>query len=79
MIDYIKFEVAQEETKLRAELGSLEEKLFHLYQKNYLLQAVINDPSVNLASKAEEYHALLYQQLVKHAIAKYLEDNQLEL
>ena len=68
-----KFEVAQEETKLRAELGSLKET-FPSVPENYLLQAVINDPSVDLASKAEEYHTFI-SAIGEHAIAKYLEDN----
>jgi hypothetical protein len=68
-----KFEVAQEEKNLRVELGSLKET-FPSVPENYLLQAVINDPSVNLASKAEEYHTFI-SAIGEHAIAQYLEDN----
>ena len=66
-----KFEVAQEETRLRAELEGLSEN-FPSVPQNYLLQAVIDDPSVDLAAKAEQYHAFI-SGIGEEAIAKYLE------
>ena len=68
-----KFEVAQEEKNLRAELTTLSET-FPTVPEDYLLQAVINDPSVNLASKAEEYHSFV-SGIGENAIAQYLENN----
>ena len=68
-----KFEVAQEEKVLRAELDDVNQT-YPSVPEQFLLQAVINDPSVNLAKKAEEYHAFM-SGISENAIAEYLANN----
>jgi vacuolar-type H+-ATPase subunit I/STV1 len=67
------FEVAQEEVKLRVELDNLVE-VFPSVPQEFLIQAVINDPNVDLANKAEEYHAFV-SGVGEKAIARYLEES----
>lgn len=69
-----KFEVAQEEDSLRSELADIE-KVYPDVPQQVLLQAVINDPKVDMKAVAEEYHAY-HSHIEERAIARYLESQE---
>jgi hypothetical protein len=66
-----KFEVAQEEKVLKAELQTINEKYPNVPQ-NVLLKAIINDPNANINKVAEEYSTFMAS-IEEQAIARYLE------
>jgi len=66
-----KFEVAQEENKLKTELAEIEKVYPNIPQK-VLLKAVVNDPNVNMTALAEQYNAYLVG-VEEQAIARYVE------
>ena len=65
-----KFEVAQEEQNLRAELSDINSKFPNVPQ-NVLLKAVIEDPNANMNAIAEQYSTFMAG-IEEKAIANYL-------
>jgi uncharacterized phage infection (PIP) family protein YhgE len=66
-----KFEVAQEEQSLKAELNTISEK-YPSVPHNVLLKAVIDDPNVDMSALAEQYSSFRAG-IEEEAIARYLE------
>ena len=66
------FEVAQEEQKLRIELGQIQ-KQFPNVPAHMLLNAVIQDPNVDISKLAEEYSAYV-SGIEENAIARYTKE-----
>ena len=66
-----KFEVAQEEKSLKAELGSIKEQ-YPGVPEQFLLQAVIKDPNVDMTKIAGDYHSFI-SGIEEQAIARYSE------
>ena len=66
-----KFEVAQEENSLKAELADISVK-FPSVPHNVLLKAVIDDPNANMTALAEQYSSFMAG-VEEQAIARYLE------
>jgi hypothetical protein len=66
-----KFEVAQEEQSLKAELADIETKFPNVPQQ-VLLKAVIEDPNANMTALAEQYSSFMAG-IEEQAIARYLE------
>lgn len=66
-----KFEVAQEEQALKAELAVISDK-FPNVPHNVLLKAVIDDPNANMTVIAEQYGSFMAG-IEEQAIARYLE------
>jgi len=64
-----KFEVAQEEKSLKAELVSIKEQ-YPGVPEQFLLQAVIKDPQVDMAKIAGDYHSFI-SGIEEQAIARY--------
>jgi len=64
-----KFEVAQEEKSLKAELVSIKEQYPNVPEQ-FLLQAVIKDPNVDMTQVASDYHSFI-SGIEEQAIARY--------